>query len=60
VKSDRQADLSCPIEVTDHMEVMVKGKRCMLKMNPDTGQLCAYPLVLPGKTISPAPIFTYS
>ncbi|XP_052807532.1 uncharacterized protein LOC128236602 isoform X2 [Mya arenaria] len=45
----KQPDLSHPIEVTDHMEVMVKGRKCMLKVNPDTGQLCAYPLITPGK-----------
>ncbi|XP_060569622.1 zinc finger protein 35-like [Ruditapes philippinarum] len=31
------------------MEVVVNGKKCLLKVNPDTGQLCAYPLVSSGK-----------
>lgn len=49
VKVEKKPDLTSPIEVTDHMEVMVKGKKCLLKVNPDTGQLCAYPLILPGE-----------
>ncbi|XP_052260585.1 uncharacterized protein LOC127864763 isoform X2 [Dreissena polymorpha] len=46
---EKHPDLSRPIEVTDHMEVMVKGKKCLLKVNPDTGQLCAYPLITTGR-----------
>lgn len=47
-KEGKKPDLSRPIEVTDHMEVVVNGKKCLLKVNPDTGQLCAYPLITPG------------
>lgn len=49
VKAVKKPDMSSPIEVTDHMEVMVKGKKCLLKVNPETGQLCAYPLILSGE-----------
>lgn len=49
VKEEKKPDLSKPIEVTDHMEVVVNGKKCLLKVNPDTGQLCAYPLISAGK-----------
>lgn len=48
VKLEKKPDLTKPIEVTDHMEVMVKGKKCLLQVNPETGQLCAYPLIMPG------------
>jgi hypothetical protein len=48
-KEVKKPDLTKPIEVTDHMEVVVNGKKCLLKVNPDTGQLCAYPLVSSGK-----------
>lgn len=40
-------DLSKPIEVTDSTEIIIKGKKCVLMPNPDTGQLCAYPVVPP-------------
>ncbi|XP_045196595.2 zinc finger protein 236-like [Mercenaria mercenaria] len=49
IKEEKKPDLSKPIEVTDHMEVVVNGKKCLLKVNPDTGQLCAYPLLSTGK-----------
>lgn len=49
VKDEKKPDLTKPIEVTDHMEVVVNGKKCLLKVNPDTGQLCAYPLIPTGK-----------
>lgn len=49
VKEEKRPDLTKPIEVTDHMEVVVNGKKCLLKVNPDTGQLCAYPLIPTGK-----------
>lgn len=49
VKEQKKPDLTKPIEVTDHMEVVVNGKKCLLKVNPETGQLCAYPLVSTGK-----------
>ncbi|KAL4232949.1 hypothetical protein ACF0H5_007637 [Mactra antiquata] len=48
-KDKKKPDLTKPIEVTDHMEVVVNGKKCLLKVNPDTGQLCAYPLITSGK-----------
>ena len=40
-------DLSKPIEVQDKMEVVVKGKKCMLAVDPDTGKLTAYPILPP-------------
>lgn len=40
-------DLSKPIAVTDTTEIIIKGKKCVLMPNPDTGQLCAYPVVPP-------------
>ncbi|KAL5010896.1 hypothetical protein ScPMuIL_013201 [Solemya velum] len=43
----RKPDLSKPIAVTDRTEVMISGKKCILMPNPDTGQLCAYPLLPP-------------
>ena len=49
IKEVKKPDLTKPIEVTDHMEVVVNGKKCLLKVNPDTGQLCAYPLLASGR-----------
>ncbi|KAL3883735.1 hypothetical protein ACJMK2_029970 [Sinanodonta woodiana] len=43
----RKPDLSKPIQVDDHTEVIINGKKCILKVNPDSGQLCAYPLLPP-------------
>lgn len=40
-------DLSKPIEVTNETIVIIDGKKCVLSANPDTGQLCAYPVVTP-------------
>ena len=46
-------DLSKPIEVKEEMEVVVKGKKCMLAVDPDTGRLTAYPILPPeGKSYS--------
>ena len=38
-------DLSKPIEVTNETIVIIDGKKCVLSANPDTGQLCAYPVL---------------
>lgn len=38
-------DLSKPIDITDSTEIMIKGKKCVLMPHPETGQLCAYPVV---------------
>ncbi|KAK7107938.1 uncharacterized protein [Littorina saxatilis] len=40
-------DLNCPIEVTERTEVMIRGKKCLLMQNPETKQLCAYPILPP-------------
>ncbi|XP_076444934.1 uncharacterized protein LOC143282926 [Babylonia areolata] len=40
-------DFNCPIEVTERTEVMIKGKKCVLMQNPETKQLCAYPILPP-------------
>jgi len=42
---DIQPDLNSPIEVTERTEVMIKGKKCVLMQNPETKQLCAYPIL---------------
>lgn len=44
---DPKPDLNCPIEVTERTEVMIKGKKCLLMQNPETKQLCAYPILPP-------------
>ncbi|KAL8610029.1 hypothetical protein ACOMHN_045427 [Nucella lapillus] len=46
-------DLNCPIEVTERTEIMIKGKKCVLMHNPDTKQLCAYP-ILPPQALTPS------
>ncbi|XP_061193631.1 uncharacterized protein LOC133201845 isoform X2 [Saccostrea echinata] len=46
--SGTSLDLSKPIEVTNETIVIIDGKKCVLSANPDTGQLCAYP-VLPSE-----------
>ncbi|XP_062600748.1 uncharacterized protein LOC134262385 isoform X2 [Saccostrea cucullata] len=46
--SGASLDLSKPIEVTNETIVIIDGKKCVLSANPDTGQLCAYP-VLPSE-----------
>lgn len=43
----RKPDLSCPIAVTESTEVVINGKKCVMMMNPETGQMCAYPLLPP-------------
>ncbi|XP_067675027.1 uncharacterized protein [Haliotis asinina] len=43
----RQPDLNSPIMVGDKTEVVIGGKKCVLMMNPDTKQICAYPLLPP-------------
>ncbi|KAK3595055.1 hypothetical protein CHS0354_002341 [Potamilus streckersoni] len=45
--ASRKPDLSKPIQVDDQTEVIINGKKCILKVDPDTGQLCAYPLLPP-------------
>nr|KAG5703321.1 hypothetical protein BaRGS_025563 [Batillaria attramentaria] len=40
-------DFNCPIEVTERTEIMIKGKKCVLMQNPETKQLCAYPILPP-------------
>lgn len=46
-------DLSKPINITDSTEIMIKGKKCVLMPHPDTGQLCAYPVVNSNQGIMP-------
>ncbi|XP_046567989.1 uncharacterized protein LOC124276391 [Haliotis rubra] len=43
----RQPDLNSPILVGDKTEVVIGGKKCVLMMNPETKQICAYPLLPP-------------
>ncbi|XP_046359316.2 uncharacterized protein LOC124137163 [Haliotis rufescens] len=43
----RQPDLNSPIMVGDKTEVVIGGKKCVLMMNPETKQICAYPLLPP-------------
>ena len=43
----RKPDLTCPIAVTESTEVVINGKKCVMMMNPETGQMCAYPLLPP-------------
>ncbi|PVD29325.1 hypothetical protein C0Q70_11922 [Pomacea canaliculata] len=44
---DPKPDLNCPIEVTERTQVMINGKKCLLMQNPETKQLCAYPILPP-------------
>lgn len=46
-ESEKKLDLSKPIAVTTHTEVVINGKKCALMVNPGTGELCAYPLLPP-------------
>lgn len=46
-KDEKKLDLTKPIQVTDQTVVVVNGKKCVLMANPDTGQLCAYPVLPP-------------
>ena len=48
-----QPDLNSPIEVTERTEVMIKGKKCVLLQNPETKQLCAYPILPAAGRVSP-------
>ena len=43
----RKPDLSCPIAVRDHTEIIINGKKCVLMLNPETNEMCAYPLLPP-------------
>jgi hypothetical protein len=51
-------DLSKPIEVTNETIVIIDGKKCVLSANPDTGQLCAYPVLPSEGMLSMAPNFS--
>lgn len=58
---DPKPDLNCPIEVTERTQVMINGKKCLLMQNPETKQLCAYPILPPeGMHNKFAEIFLYS
>ncbi|CAI9729155.1 XP_029640697.2LOW QUALITY PROTEIN: uncharacterized protein LOC115215614 [Octopus vulgaris] len=43
----RKPDLTCPIAVTERTEVVINGKKCVMMLNSETGQMCAYPLLPP-------------
>ncbi|KAK3097444.1 hypothetical protein FSP39_009689 [Pinctada imbricata] len=43
----KKVDLSQPIAVTQETEITLNGKKCILRPNPTTGQLCAYPVLPP-------------
>lgn len=42
---DKKPDYSEPIEIKENMEISVGSRKCIILPNPDTGQLCAYPLI---------------
>lgn len=43
----RKPDLTSPIPVTESTEVTINGKKCVMMLNPDSGLMCAYPLLPP-------------
>ncbi|ESO92218.1 hypothetical protein LOTGIDRAFT_162873 [Lottia gigantea] len=47
IKKEPKPDLDCPISVSDRTEVVINGKKCVLLVNPDTKEMCAYPLLPP-------------
>ncbi|XP_041354784.1 myoneurin-like [Gigantopelta aegis] len=44
---ERKPDLSSPITVGDRTEIIINGKKCVLMLNPETNEMCAYPLLPP-------------
>ena len=42
--SAKQIDLSKPIELTSETVVVVDGKKCVLRVDPNSNQLSAYPV----------------
>ncbi|XP_064612166.1 uncharacterized protein LOC135476165 [Liolophura sinensis] len=42
---DKKPDYSEPIEIKENMEIFVGSRKCIVLPNPDTGKLCAYPLI---------------
>ena len=46
----KKLDMSSPITVTPETIVMVKGRKCALRLNPSTNQLVAFPIRPPNST----------
>ena len=42
---DKMIDTHNPIQLGDDTVIMIKGKRCVLRIDPDTGAPVAFPLV---------------
>ena len=42
---NKRIDMTQPISVTQETEIMINGKKCILRPHPDTGELFAYPVI---------------
>lgn len=43
-KASPQPDLTQPITLTDETVVVINGKKCVLRVEANSGQLCAFPV----------------
>ena len=44
-QKDKVLDLNRPVKLTSETVVVVDGKKCVLRVDPDTKHLVAYPLM---------------